>query len=366
MNRRRATTPRPSTRPGSARAHPPGAVGRRGRRARRAAPSSSAKPPSPSRRAEFRDSLRTQLMTEAETRSRARGHANRPAAPAAAAHAVVRLPPSPRRRHRRVGHRRRLRRLVGASAEALPGEMLYPVKRGVENVELAFHKDDASRGCSAWRRPPSVSPRHATSATTAAAVERAHRRRARRLRRTGRTTAPAHCSATTATTVVSSPSPQVNDFSAAAAADLAQLSGQVPVDADQSFQAAAATVSELVTQASRLCTSCGTADVTGLVGAMSFTERRQRTTTRGRPPTRPRQRTAAPDVPVEKSVVPDTPKITIPDCRPSSRPRRPRRPLRTPARVQEAHRPPRGRHSSATTSSRASSRTCSTVCRRRR
>ncbi len=36
--------------------------------------------------------------------------------------------------------------LVAASAQALPGDMLYPVKRGVENVELTLHHGDAARG----------------------------------------------------------------------------------------------------------------------------------------------------------------------------------------------------------------------------
>ena len=61
----------------------------------------------------------------------------------------------------------------------------------------------------------------------------------------------------------------VNDFSAAAAADLAQLSGRVPSNADPSFQVAASTVSELVSKASNLCTTCGTANVAGLINAVS-------------------------------------------------------------------------------------------------
>src|SRR5690349_13297026 len=34
--------------------------------------------------------------------------------------------------------------LIGSSASALPGDVLYPVKRTVENVELAMHTSDVS------------------------------------------------------------------------------------------------------------------------------------------------------------------------------------------------------------------------------
>src|SRR5207302_8476906 len=34
---------------------------------------------------------------------------------------------------------------VSASASALPGELLYPVKRAVEKIELIIHRDPSSR-----------------------------------------------------------------------------------------------------------------------------------------------------------------------------------------------------------------------------
>ncbi len=90
----------------------------------------------------FRESLRTQLMTEAET-------------VLVPMPAKARTPPA--REARPV--RRRVAGLtaamvasagivgiVASSASAVPGEMLYPVKRSVESVELALHRDDASRG----------------------------------------------------------------------------------------------------------------------------------------------------------------------------------------------------------------------------
>lgn len=36
--------------------------------------------------------------------------------------------------------------LVSSSASAVPGDVLYPVKRGVESVQLAVHRDDVGRG----------------------------------------------------------------------------------------------------------------------------------------------------------------------------------------------------------------------------
>src|SRR5687768_12138333 len=96
---------------------------------------------------EFRSSLRVQLMTEAST-------VLAPTDPRTArprVHRPVRTPSFAIRR-RLAGATAALVTaggfvgMVGASAEALPGDMLYPVKRGVENVELAFHKDDATRG----------------------------------------------------------------------------------------------------------------------------------------------------------------------------------------------------------------------------
>ncbi len=222
---------------------------------------------------EFRASLRTQLMVEATTAL----------APAAA----------PARTTRRHGRRTRFgtpsfairRRLAGAtaafvgaagfvgmvgvSAEALPGEMLYPVKRGVENIELAFHNDDSSRGqyrlaqaserlAEARRLTNDNSPQardqvagvlddfSAQAKDGSGAMFRVFDRNRS-----------------------DEPITVVNDFSAAAAADLAILSSQVPSSAGDSFQNAADTVSQLLTTASTLCASCGTADIPGLTGAIS-------------------------------------------------------------------------------------------------
>lgn len=96
---------------------------------------------------QFTADLRARLMTEAAdvlvaapARSTLTAHASG---------ATVR-PPAPRRRlaglaaavvagTATVG-------LVTSSASAVPGDVLYPVKRGVESVQLAVHRDDVGRG----------------------------------------------------------------------------------------------------------------------------------------------------------------------------------------------------------------------------
>lgn len=214
---------------------------------------------------QFRESLRTQLMTEAQT-------ALVPL-PAARATAATAQPV-----HRPV--RRRLAGLtaavvasvgvvgmVSSSASAVPGEMLYPVKRGVESVQLTLHRDDASRG----------------SFQLARASERLAE--ARELSADGGSedliadslddfAEQAQSGSTSLFSDFSSSGQEksirtVNDFAAASTVDLSKLSAQMPTGASDSFDAATQAVSELATQASSLCASCTTADVRQLVSAVT-------------------------------------------------------------------------------------------------
>ena len=91
-------------------------------------------------RAEFVADLRERLMAAASTEMV-------PAAP------VVRRAPAASRRNRRIGTVAAALVIVGGSAGmaaaasgALPGEPLYPVKRGIEQVTIAAHLGDASKG----------------------------------------------------------------------------------------------------------------------------------------------------------------------------------------------------------------------------
>ncbi len=284
--------------------------------------------------AEFRSALRTRLMVEADT----------VLVPASERPLAARQPlrtPSLRFRRRLAGLTAALVSsagfvgMVGASAEALPGEMLYPVKRGVENVELAFHTDDVARG---QYRLEQASERLAE---------------ARRLTEAGSPQSREHIAPVLEDFAAQAkdgsgslfraygqsgsekPITAVNDFSASAAADLAQLSGKVPTDADQSFQLAATTVSELVTKASTLCTSCGTADVSGLVDAVTSLTGAPAPVTDPveSPDVTPEDIDTTLQVPVDKGSLPVLPDIKLPDLQATPTPSS--SPTKSPTKVKE-------------------------------
>lgn len=91
-------------------------------------------------RADFVADLRSRLMTAAETEM-------------VAAPPAVRRTATPARRRRRLGTIAAALIIVGgsagmaaAAAGAQPGESLYPIKRGVERVNIAAHLSDAGKG----------------------------------------------------------------------------------------------------------------------------------------------------------------------------------------------------------------------------
>lgn len=93
-------------------------------------------------RPEFRSSLRTSLVMEASTALVP--DPNQPRQPAPTSHAL------PRRRlviaTALVATSLGMGGMASASASALPGEALYPIKRATERVELTFHRGLADRG----------------------------------------------------------------------------------------------------------------------------------------------------------------------------------------------------------------------------
>lgn len=215
--------------------------------------------------AAFRESLRERLMTEAAT-------------------VLVAAPPAPRSapvpERTRPSVRRRLASLtavlvastgvvtaVASSASAVPGEILYPVKRSVESVELALHRDDASRGsfqlAQATERLAEARALSAKGASDGLIVETLE----------SFTTQATDGSSKLFSDYTDSGKERsirkVNDFAATASADLTALSDQVPPSADDSLAAANETLSELATQATSLCSACTTADVESLVAAVT-------------------------------------------------------------------------------------------------
>lgn len=158
--------------------------------------------------------------------------------------------------------------MVSSSASAMPGDMLYSVKRGVENVELALHRDDASRGQFQLERATErlEEARHLSADGTPRSEEL--------LAETlddfavqaddGSTALFSDFDASGSETSIS----DVNDFAASATAELGALSTVIPASADDAFQLAARTVTDVATQASSLCATCSPADVDSLLDAI--------------------------------------------------------------------------------------------------
>ncbi len=215
--------------------------------------------------ADFRASLRTQLMAEAET-------------------ALVPVPAAPRRATVVAPERRPARRrvatltaalvtsagvvgIVASSASAVPGDMLYSVKRSVESVELTLHRDDASRG----------------SFELAQASERLAE--ARKLNAEGKSpeliadtlddfAASASSGSGKLFTVFNAtgeekPIRKVNDFAAASTVDLSEMSELLPADVKASYTAATEALSSLALEASTLCDSCIPVDVRSLASTVT-------------------------------------------------------------------------------------------------
>jgi len=211
----------------------------------------------------FRESLRTQLMTEAET---------------VLVPMSAKVKAAPAREVRPV--RRRVAGLtaamvasagivgiVSSSASAVPGEMLYPVKRSVESVELALHRDEASRGSFQLRQASErlaeareLSANGGSETLIAETLEDFSSQ------------AESGSSALFSDYTDSGEQKSirtVNDFAIEATANLSALSSQLPPGADDSFEAAAATISDLATQASSLCSACTTGDLQKLVASVN-------------------------------------------------------------------------------------------------
>lgn len=224
---------------------------------------------------EFRGALRERLMTEARTVLVPDPGASR----RTAAQPAVRAATAPRRTTTRG--RRRLAGvaaaavsslgvvgLVAGSASALPGEVLYPVKRGVENVELALQRTDEGRGT---QRLEIASERLREVRSLVADGTAAERSQLPGL--LDDFTAQAEQGSAElfdafGTGGSTAPVDVVNDFAAASAVDLSVMSADVPPEAADAFTSAAATVTDLAGQAARLCGTCASADLSALVSTV--------------------------------------------------------------------------------------------------
>lgn len=220
-------------------------------------------------RPEFRSALREQLMAEAATVLVAT------AAPAAAPTRIVTPAVRPHRARRRIAgiavaavSSAGVVGLVAGSASAVPGDVLYPVKRGVENVELAMHRSDEARGT---YRLEIASERLREARAVIADGSPAERAQLPALlsdftenAEAGSQELFAVYDADGSDSAVES----VNDFSATAAFDLTWISSNGPADATAALTDAAKVVADLVGQAKQLCPSCETVDVGTLTNAL--------------------------------------------------------------------------------------------------
>ncbi|RYJ03286.1 MAG: hypothetical protein EON52_18100, partial [Actinomycetales bacterium] len=150
--------------------------------------------------------------------------------------------------------------MVSGSANAVPGDALYGVKRGVEQVELSLRQSPESRGTYQLQRA-------ATRLTEAKALSESSGSQDAVAGLLNDFSEQAESGSTTLfddfTNDGSTSSIQaVNRFTAKAATSLASLSGDVPDDARAPFEQAAATVSDLVDEVAGLCSTC--TDVDGL------------------------------------------------------------------------------------------------------
>ncbi len=163
--------------------------------------------------------------------------------------------------------------MISSSATAVPGDVLYPVKRGVESVQLALHRNDTSRGQfqldQARERLAEARwlDSHGEDGRVAAALDnfsdQADDGSARLFMVYNDQITTSNSSSSDA------PIDAVNDFAAAATITLNKMSDDLPADAQAALEGAADTVTGLASQASSLCSSCAPADVSSLLVAVS-------------------------------------------------------------------------------------------------
>lgn len=158
--------------------------------------------------------------------------------------------------------------IIASSAQAIPGEMLYPVKRGAESIELVIHRSDADRG----------------SFQLSQATERLAE--ARKLAAEGdprnddlvvQTLSDFADTASSGSQSLFSDYTsggdnasvdKVNSFATASSAMLSTLSGDISPNTSDAYKTAASTVNDLASQASILCNACARAELTSLAQAV--------------------------------------------------------------------------------------------------
>lgn len=151
--------------------------------------------------------------------------------------------------------------IVASSAQAIPGDMLYPVKRGVENVELTMHRSDASRGSFQLAQ---------ASERLAEAHSLATQRDPRSQAAVVKTLAEFSDTATAGSAALfddyssggnEKSIDEVSTFASTSSSVLESISAKLPASSTDAFTVAATTVTDLVSQATTLCAACNVASL---------------------------------------------------------------------------------------------------------
>ncbi len=190
---------------------------------------------------------------------------------------------------RTLGVRRRVARLsaaaivavggigiVASSAQAVPGDMLYGVKRSVESVELALHRSDVSRGQFQLEQARERLA-EAEHLADEGELDRAASALADFRTQAGAGTADlfTHYEADGETATVES----VNDFAADSASTLTELAPQFPGSSADPVELAMDAVRDIATQASSLCLECSPVTLPELQASASPTPESDASTT---------------------------------------------------------------------------------------
>lgn len=219
-------------------------------------------PPAPAR-PEFVADLRSRLMAEAESM------------PARADEARLVLPPRRSRRERRIAAVVGGLVAVGATSSvavaaqgSLPGDVLYPLKRALENADAGLSASDRERGSTL------ISSASGRLAEVTALSEAGRGDDARVIADTLNTFAEQATEASDllladyAETGRESSIEELRDFTGASMASLERLETMVPVDARDELLHAARVIAQIDLEASRICPFCpgtGVADIPAIL-----------------------------------------------------------------------------------------------------
>lgn len=159
--------------------------------------------------------------------------------------------------------------IVASSAQAIPGEMLYPVKRGAESIELVIHRSDADRGSFQLSQ---ATERLAEAQTLAAEGDPRNDDLVVQTLSDFADTASSGSQSLFSDYTSGGDNAsvdKVNSFATASSAMLSNLSGDISPNTSDAYKTAASTVTDLASQASILCNACARAELTSLAQAVS-------------------------------------------------------------------------------------------------